>query len=104
MKQALHTPLTDEYLQSLQGLQPAEPDPYFYTRLRARMEKAAAPSGSFLLRPVLAVAALSIVLLVNTFTILQQKNSKQQPEEPVGNTATIEDFTREFNINTGANY
>jgi hypothetical protein len=101
MKQSLHTPLTDEYLQSLQGIQPTETDPYFYTRLRARMEKGQEPAGSFLLKPVLAVAALSIVLLLNTLTILQQKTSTPQP---VNSTETIDDFSREFNITEGNNY
>jgi hypothetical protein len=101
MKQNVHTPLTDEYLQALEGMQEAGPAPFFYTRLRARMEKGNESAGSFSLRPMLAIAALAIVLLLNTIAIIQQQETKHQP---MNNTSSVEDFTKEFDFNTGANY
>ncbi len=101
MKQNVHTPLTDEYLQALEGMQAAEPDHFFYTRLRARMEAAQKTGSSFLLKPVLAIAALAVVLLLNTMAIIQQKETNKQP---LHNTSPVEDFNKEFDINTGTNY
>jgi hypothetical protein len=101
MKQSLHTPLTDEYLQALEGMKPAEQDHFFYTRLKARMEAVQKTPESFSLKPVLAIAALAIVLLLNTMAIIQQKETKKQP---MNNTTSTEYFNKEFDFNTGANY
>ena len=39
------TPLVEEYLQSLQGMQQVDTDDFFFTRLKAKMEKNAAGDG-----------------------------------------------------------
>lgn len=101
MEHTTNTPLADEYMQSLKGMQPADLPPFFYTRLKARMETDATPKPSFLLRPVLAVAALSVVLLLNIVALVQQ-HRKVLPEE--SKNTTIEQFTSDFNLTTNSNY
>lgn len=63
-------------LDSLDGIQRAEPRPYFYTRLTARLQSADRTiweaMGSFLSRPVVAVAGLCFILILNAFALLRQ--------------------------------
>jgi hypothetical protein len=101
MKKLLPTPLTDQYLQALEGMQAAKPDHFFYTRLRARMDAAQKPADRVWLRHALAIGVLAIVLVLNTMAIMQQKETKKQL---LNNTSPVEDFTAEFDMNTGVNY
>jgi hypothetical protein len=68
---------TEEILNSLDGAQRANAPSFFYTRLKARMEKgmAIAPRSSWRLRPAFAFTALLIVLLVNALVVLKNKNN-----------------------------
>lgn len=66
----------DEILNSLDGMQKAQPAPFFYTRLHARL------SGSerniweqvtyFVSRPVVAFGMVSMVILLNMSVLLRQ--------------------------------
>jgi hypothetical protein len=66
-------------LDSLDGIQRAEPQPYFYTRLRARLQRNERTiwetMGSFMARPVVAVAGLCLILLMNAAILLRQSNN-----------------------------
>jgi hypothetical protein len=66
----------DEALNSLEGIQRAEPQPFFYTRLRGRMqrnEKALWETmGSFLSKPAMAMAGLCVILAFNAFILFRQ--------------------------------
>ena len=67
------TALVDEHLQSLQGMQEAGTDDFFYTRLKARMEKDKAQQGwSFPLKPAWVVGSLVLLLAVNGFMLSQK--------------------------------
>ena len=63
-------------LDSLDGIQRAEPRPYFYTRLTARLQANDRTiwetMGSFLARPVVAVAGLCFILILNAFILIRQ--------------------------------
>ncbi|MBL7708785.1 MAG: hypothetical protein JNJ86_06910 [Chitinophagaceae bacterium] len=65
-----------ETLESLDGIQRAEPQPFFYTRLTGRLqhnEKTVWETmGSFISRPVVVIAGLFVILLVNAFMVLRQ--------------------------------
>lgn len=56
-------------LQSLEGIKRAEPNPFFYTRLQARMEQKFVKKTGWQWRPVYVYAALGLVLLLNFATI-----------------------------------
>jgi hypothetical protein len=72
-KKFTNTPLTDQYLESLNGMKEAEADPFFYTRLKARMEKETADAGwSFPLKPAWLVSLLVIFLFINAFFLVTQ--------------------------------
>src|SRR5450631_3379772 len=67
------TALVDEHLQAVQGMQEAETDPFFYTRLKARMEKGKTAQGwSFPLKPAWVITTLLLLLVLNGFMLEQQ--------------------------------
>lgn len=71
------TPLVNEHLQSMQGMQEVGTDDFFYTRLKARMEKEKSQQGwSFPLKPVWVVGTLALLLAVNGFMLSQQGKTK----------------------------
>lgn len=71
-----YLPLVDAHLQSLQGMQEAITDDFFYTRLMARMERNnPEKSWNFPLKPVWVVGALFVLLAINGFMLLQESRS-----------------------------
>ena len=70
MKKNIPTPLVDEYLESLQQAGEVDTDPFFYTRLKARMENEIAQEGRPLLKPGWLVGALSLFLVVNSYFLV----------------------------------
>lgn len=83
----------DRALESLDGLQRAQPAPWFYTRLRARLERDEPVTvwervGSFLSRPAVVVAGLCVILLVNVTALLKQPAAGTAPNS-VAQTETV---------------
>jgi hypothetical protein len=75
----------DEILDSLSGMEKADPRPFFYTRLQARMAAETDPSLwgrsiAFLSRPAVSMATLVLFLLVNG-AILFSAVKKNEAEE-----------------------
>lgn len=72
----------DKTLESLERIQKAEPMPFFYTRVRARLERYEKnvweALGSLLSRPVVAFAGLFFILGLNAF-ILFKKDTEKLP-------------------------
>ena len=94
MKKDLHTPLVDEFLKSIEDFKEAETDHFFYTRLKARMERGEDKVG-FSFKPVLIIGMLAIMLIINSFVIIKQNRSQDN--------VTIEDFGNNYSI-TLSNY
>lgn len=95
-----NTPLVDAHLQSLLGLQEAETDPFFYTRLRAKMEKEKEREGwSLPLRPAWVIGGLVMLLAVNSVMMLKEF---RQPHTKNAPASAIESFATTYNqtINT----
>ncbi|MCX6317557.1 MAG: hypothetical protein NTW29_09720 [Bacteroidetes bacterium] len=73
------SPLVDEHLQSLQGMQESATDDFFYTRLMARMErKESNPNWNFPLKPVWLAGALTILLVINGLILVQQNRGEKK--------------------------
>ena len=94
---------TEEILKSLDGIQGAKAPDFFYTRLKARMEKEilrapAAEKRPWLLRPAFALAALILVLLINAAVILQG-SSNEATESASTDTESIQTIAAEYNLN-----
>ena len=77
----------EKTLQSLDGLQRAQANPFLYTRIRAKLEQRENSSWekvfSFVNRPVVALAILFTVILVNSLIVF---NNKKQDAATVANT------------------
>ena len=65
----------DRVLSSLDGMERARPQPWFYTRLKARLQKEDSTAweriSRLVSRPSVAIASLCMVLLLNVFFLLQ---------------------------------
>ena len=92
----------DKVMESLNGLQKAVAPDFFYTRLTGSMQKEPEPVRKpfFLLRPAFITAALSLVFIINIFSLTQLNKQKTQTNKP----ATIESFATAYNINTESVY
>lgn len=88
----------EEILNSLDGNRRAAVPGYFYTRLKARMEKGLEPvvKPSWMLRPAFAFSALMIVLLVNAAVILSGNAAK---ENSGTDTDNIQSIAAEYSLN-----
>lgn len=86
--------LLEEHLQVLDEMQAVGTDHFFYTRLRARLEaRKAGEVWGFKLRPSLAIAALSLLLVLNGFLLFQYaKNDKKQDS-----AYSIQRFAADYN-------
>ncbi len=100
-KNNTYTPLTDDYLQSVAGMQIAATDDWFYARLRAKMEcRQSLPEWSFRLKPVWVIGALTGLLLVNAWMLGQRIQSPLN----AGDTPSAEQlFVQEYNIPVPSN-
>ena len=76
----MKTPLADNYLKLAESLPQQETEDFFYTRLRARMEKTVEnkTGWNFSLRPALLIGLLALLLFMNGFLFTRQ--DKSQPE------------------------
>lgn len=73
-------PDIDKILNSLEGIERAEPRPFFFTRLEARMQKENnvwSTITGFLARPAMAFSVIVIVLIINAVALLGSFNSQQ---------------------------
>lgn len=90
----------EEILGSLDGVQRAETPDFFYTRLKARMEKGYEPvtSKSWILRPVYAMAALVVVVLVNA-VVIYNGQSQSTKENTVAEIDISQSVAAEYSLN-----
>ena len=83
-----------EIFDSISGISHAEIPPYFYTRLRARMEREQSlEKPFFLVRPAFFISSLCIILAVNIIFLMSQKHM----EKPAGHPG-IESFAAAYGL------
>ena len=67
----------EETMNSLEGLQKASPAPFFFTRVQARIQREQNNQwsiiSSFIARPAVAVAGISLIVLLNVAALFYQK-------------------------------
>lgn len=90
---------TEEILDSLDGLKRASAPDFFYTRLRARMERGLEPvmTRKRILYPVYALAAVVLVMLVNA-VILYSRQDANTTDTAVNETDNLQSIAAEYNI------
>jgi len=100
MKRNIHTPLTDEYLMSIEGMKEAEASPFFYTKLKARMEKKTEEKvWIFQLKPAYIITMLIVFLSINCVVVINQVQSKKAETT----SSALKSFANSYNL-TVSNY
>jgi len=87
----------EDILGSLDGSAKATAPDFFYTRLKARMEKGLeqATPKSWLLRPAFALTVLAGVLLINAAVIFQKNTDKETAT--TNDAETLQSIAAEYN-------
>jgi len=80
----------EEIMNSLDGIRRAEPAPWFFTRVQARLSRndrsVWSHIGAFLSRPVVAAGGLLVIVLLNGVLLLNQGSSSQTSSETASQT------------------
>ena len=96
------TALVDEHLEYLRGMQEATTDDFFYTRLKARMEREEPSQGwGFPLKPVWVVGALVLLLAANGFTLVQRSAEKNKTTAAA---PTLQNFAQSYDQVISSSY
>lgn len=97
MKRQEHsTQLVDTYLESVQGMQEATTDPFFYTRLRVKMDRQERS-----LKPVWTIAGLLLLLVINGLMLTQQPAAQQ---ETAGSNSSLQSFAASYDLTIQSSY
>jgi hypothetical protein len=89
------TPLVDEHLQSLLGMQEAITDDFFYTRLKGKMQKPSVrTSWNLPLRPIWIIGTLILLLGINGFMLTQQMKTKTSANS--SSTSPLQNFAESY--------
>ena len=96
--------LLNEHLKSLQNMQEAATDEFFYTRLKARLALKAEEGKdleqqewAFPLKPVWVIGTLLLLLAVNGIMLTQQFKSKKNTTV-ISSVPTLQNFVEEFHL------
>lgn len=90
-----HTPLTEKYLKSLEGMQEVPASPFFYTRLKGKMSPESTVSY---FKPALAITLLMIFFCVNVYLSNSNKTGGSASSNPA------QEFAKTYNLVTDLNY
>ena len=97
-----NTNLADQYLESLSGMQEAETPPFFYTRLKARMENESKTRGwNFSLKPVWLVTMLTIFLLLNSFLLIEFLH---QDNGSFSQNTSLQNFASNYGLSVSSSF
>ena len=91
---------TEDILNSLDGMKRVSAPDFFYTRLKARMEKRQekpAPTGWWVLKPVYAVAVIALVIVVN-LAVVFIKSETQSPGTLAADTDSYQSIAADYNL------
>lgn len=94
----------EDLLSSLDKTARATAPDFFYTRLKARMEKELAPESPkpWVLRPAFAFAALILILIINAAVIFT--GNKTNNTVSADNTDVTQSIASEYRINSNLTY
>lgn len=89
-------------LDSLDGMQRAEPSPFFYTRLSGRLQEQTPLFRGSLLRPALAIAVMCLLIVLNVSAI---RSYVRNPDTATGRSSSgIESFANAYDLGDGGTY
>ena len=89
--------LIEESLNSMDDVKRAEPKPFLFTRINARMNKSTESvwekAGWFITRPAVALAVVCLVLIINATAIFYNKAETQVATTDVAVQNTADEFS-----------
>lgn len=98
----------DEVMDSLQGIQPAAPAPFFYTRVIGRLQREENGTwermAAFLSKPAVAFAGLFIIILFNGFLLIKQGSVHTVRTPVASNNEIVTDNEYVLATNTSFEY
>ena len=91
----------EEVLSSLDGCKRATAPDFFYTRLRAKMERGLTPNNTrdWKLRPVYIISALLLVIAINVFVFLRGQNGTTTTATADNNESVQQSIAAEYSLN-----
>lgn len=87
----------EDTMHSIDGINKANPDPFFFTRLEARMEKENnvwVKITSFVARPMVAFACICLVIMINALVILSSSISNKTVAKQNTEYATVDEYAQ----------
>ena len=87
----------EDAMSSLDGIKQASPDPFFFTRLEARMQKeigAWDKISSFVAKPIIAFACICLVIMINAAVIFSSADTQKANNSPSNELATVDEYTQ----------
>ena len=87
----------EDALRSLDDIKKASPDPFFFTRLEARMHRKKniwVEVSSFVTRPLVVFACILLILLINAAVIFTSSNLTASSEKQNNELATVDEYSQ----------
>ncbi|MEI9908664.1 MAG: hypothetical protein WDO71_02740 [Bacteroidota bacterium] len=96
-------------LESLEGIQRAELTPYFFTRVKARLQREEKSgweiTSAWLARPGIAIAGLLLILSLNAFLLFEKDTTTTvEPSANYTSQNTEEEYVLTASTNTSYDY
>src|SRR5689334_2446932 len=85
----------EEILNSLNGIHRAEPQPYFYTRLMAKLDKqknGLEGLAGFISKPAFAIAVIALFLVINVVILFNSSSNATSPSQEDSSLAVENDY------------
>lgn len=94
---------TEEILNSIQGIRGVPAPDFFYTRLRARMEKerTVRVGRKRTLQPALLIAGLMLLLLINAVVLFKNRTKSSMVTAPSKENENLQIIATSYHINDG---
>jgi hypothetical protein len=87
----------EDVLRSLDGIEKASPNPYFFTRLEARMQREKSiweGISSFVAKPLVAFAGLCLVIMINAAVIFSSEQNNKNTTGQNNELATVDEYSQ----------
>lgn len=86
----------EKALGAFEGIERAEPNPFFYARLKARMENAQEvlpPRIRWVMKPSVVFSSLAVIIVLNVVSVVNYSRHNQKQEKQ-----SIEKFASEYGL------
>lgn len=87
----------EDAMRSLDGIEKVSPEPFFFTRLEARMQREKGiweEISSFVAKPIIAFACICLVIIINVAVIFSSTNSKNNNTSQSNELATVDEYNQ----------